>query len=247
MPRIYLSPSTQESNPYITGSGSEEQNMNLLADELEPYLYANAISFVRNTPEMSAASSIAQANSIGGFDFYLALHSNASGPESAGQNRGIIAFYYPTSERGKYAAELFAVQLRDIYPLPDFVYTRSTTTLGEVRRPEAPANLLEIGYHDNYADARWIENNRSRIAQALARALTEYFDLPFIYPLVPQSAIVSTAGSPLQLRDYPGLDGSVLTTIPDGAAVTVYGAYDGWYSVAYEGQLGYAAQPYVQV
>ena len=31
MPKIYLSPSTQEYNPYITGSGSEEYNMNLLA------------------------------------------------------------------------------------------------------------------------------------------------------------------------------------------------------------------------
>jgi len=31
MPKIYLSPSTQESNPYITGSGSEEYNMNRLA------------------------------------------------------------------------------------------------------------------------------------------------------------------------------------------------------------------------
>lgn len=30
MPKIYLSPSTQESNPYITGSGSEEYNMNRL-------------------------------------------------------------------------------------------------------------------------------------------------------------------------------------------------------------------------
>ena len=79
MPRIYLSPSTQDWNPYVDGSGSEEYWMNLLADTLEPYLYANTISFVRNTPEMTAASSIAQANSLGGFDFYLALHSNASG------------------------------------------------------------------------------------------------------------------------------------------------------------------------
>ena len=78
MPRIYLSPSTQDWNPYVDGSGSEEYWMNLLADTLEPYLYANTISFVRNTPEMTAASSIAQANSLGGFDFYLALHSNAS-------------------------------------------------------------------------------------------------------------------------------------------------------------------------
>ena len=59
MPRIYLSPSTQDWNPYVDGSGSEEYWMNLLADTLEPYLYANTISFVRNTPEMTAASSIA--------------------------------------------------------------------------------------------------------------------------------------------------------------------------------------------
>ena len=93
MPKLYLSPSTQESNPYISGSGSEEYNMNLLADALEPYLLSNGIQWVRNTPQMTAASSIRQANSIGGFDFYLALHSNASGPGNEGKNRGIIVFY----------------------------------------------------------------------------------------------------------------------------------------------------------
>src|SRR5574344_621557 len=150
MPKIYLSPSTQESNPYITGSGSEEYNMNLLADELEPYLYSNAISFVRNTPDMTAASSIAQANSIGGFDFYLALNSNAAGEGNEGNIRGVIVFYYPTSSEGKRAAELFAARLREVYPLPDLVRTMSTTTLGEVRLPNFPSNLIEIGYHDNY-------------------------------------------------------------------------------------------------
>ena len=43
MPTIYLSPSTQEWNQYVTGSGSEEYNMNLLADALVPYLLSNAI------------------------------------------------------------------------------------------------------------------------------------------------------------------------------------------------------------
>ena len=38
MPIIYLSPSTQDWNMYVTGSGSEEYNMNLLADALVPYL-----------------------------------------------------------------------------------------------------------------------------------------------------------------------------------------------------------------
>lgn len=246
MPKIYLSPSTQESNPYITGSGSEEYHMNLLADELEPYLFSNAISFVRNTPDMTAASSIAQANSIGGFNFYLALHSNAAGVGNEGNVRGVIAFYYPTSANGKRAAELFAARLREVYPLPNLVTTVSTTSLGEVRRPNFPANLIEIGYHDNYEDALWIENNRDAIAQALARGLTDYFNLPFIYPTTQRIGVVQTSGSPLLLRDYPGANGAVLAQIPNGASVMIYGEWQGWYTVSYEGQLGYAAQAYIQ-
>ena len=149
MPTVYLSPSTQEYNPYITGAGSEEYFMNLIADAMEPYLLANGIQFSRNTPDMTAASSIRQANQ-GSYDFYLAIHSNASGSGSEGQTRGIIAFYYPTSANGRRAAELFAQNLREIYPLPQLVTTRATTSLGEVRQPRFPSVLLEIGYHDNY-------------------------------------------------------------------------------------------------
>ncbi|MBR4072708.1 MAG: peptidoglycan hydrolase, partial [Clostridia bacterium] len=73
MPSIYLSPSTQEFNPYVIG-GTEEYYMNLIADAMEPYLYATGIDFTRNTPEMTAASSIAASNQ-GNYDLHLALHS----------------------------------------------------------------------------------------------------------------------------------------------------------------------------
>ena len=43
MPIIYLSPSTQDWNPYVTGSGSEEYWMNQIADAMEPYLRSNGI------------------------------------------------------------------------------------------------------------------------------------------------------------------------------------------------------------
>ena len=245
MPRIFLSPSTQDWNPYVDGSGSEEYWMNLLADALEPYLYANTIAFVRNTPDMTAASSIALANRLGGFDFYLALHSNASGAGQEGKNRGVIVFYYPTSSNGRRAAELFAAQLRMIYPLPSQVTVQSTTSLGEVRQPRFPANLIELGYHDNYDDARWIENNLDAAAQAIARGLTEYFGLPFLYPQLVRTGVVTTEGSPLLLRAYPGLDGTVVGSIPNGADVRIYGSYQGWYAVGYGEQLGYAAQAYI--
>ena len=49
MPVIYLSPSTQDWNAYVTGSGSEEYHMNRLADALVPYLNAIGISCTRKT------------------------------------------------------------------------------------------------------------------------------------------------------------------------------------------------------
>ena len=41
MPIVFLSPSTQDWNPYVTGSGSEEYWMNRIVDAMEPYLQSN--------------------------------------------------------------------------------------------------------------------------------------------------------------------------------------------------------------
>ena len=46
MPIIYLSPSTQENNLYVTG-GTEEEWMNRLADAMVPYLVSSGIRFNR--------------------------------------------------------------------------------------------------------------------------------------------------------------------------------------------------------
>lgn len=244
MPTIYLSPSTQEWNAYVTGSGSEEYNMNLLADALVPYLLSNGIQYRRNRPEMTAGSSIREANR-GTYDLYLALHSNGAPEGRYGEERGIIAFYYPSSSQGKRAAELIAQELRKIYPLPGKVSTRSTTTLGEVSQSRAPAVLVEIGYHDNYADATWLEGHWDDIAQQLARALTEFFGLPFIYPMDPVGGTVAVNWGTLNLRSYPAPTGTIIANMPGGSPVTIYGEWQGWYLVHYGNQAGYAAAAYI--
>lgn len=246
MPKIYLSPSTQEYNPYVTGAGSEEYFMNLLADAMEPILLLNGIQFSRNTPDMTAASSIRQANA-GQYDFYLALHSNASGPGAGGRSRGILAFYYPTSANGRRAAELFVENLRDIYPLPEKVSTRATTSLGEIRQPRFPSVLLELGYHDNPDDALWIQENIPRIAANLVLSLTEYFGLPYTAPS-PQPGQVSTvSGGPVNLRSAPSLQSPVTARLPDGDGVTVYGRYQDWYVVSHGEHLGYVSAPFIRL
>ena len=180
MPSIYLSPSTQEYNPYIIG-GTEEYYMNLIADAMEPYLTASGISYTRNTPEMTAASSIAASNA-GNYDFHLALHSNATAAGD-GIKRGSEVYYYPTSVKGKRAADIFVNNLKLIYPLPNLASAIPTTNIGEVRRTKVPAVLIEFAYHDNYEDAIWIRDNINLIASNVVQSLCEYFDIPFKCPI----------------------------------------------------------------
>ena len=85
--------------------------MNLIADAMIPYLNATGISYTRNTPEMTAATSIAASNA-GNYDFHLALHSNAAGGNNAGQVQGSEVYYYPRSANGRRAAEIFANNLK---------------------------------------------------------------------------------------------------------------------------------------
>ena len=100
-----------------------------------PYLNASGINYVRNTPDMTAASSIKASNS-GSYDFHFAIHSNASGAGN-GNVQGAEFYYAPNSYNGQRAAQIFANNFKEIYPLPERVRTVPTTTLGEVVRTSA--------------------------------------------------------------------------------------------------------------
>lgn len=243
MPIIYLSPSTQENNYYVTG-GSEEQWMNRLADEMEPYLTASGIRYVRNTPEMTAVSSIRASNS-GNYDLHLALHSNAAPDGQYGSTRGIIVFYYPGSQSGQRAALIMADNLKEIYPLPKLVRAEATIAIGEVRRVRAPSVFLEIGYHDNPDDAAWVTYNLEFIARNLVLSLTEYFGLPFLEPRSPRRAVVDVNWGTLNIRDRPNTSASVLASVQDGTALTVINEWQGWYLVQLNGILGWASRNFV--
>ena len=243
MPYLFLSPSTQEFNPYVT-TQNEEYWMNLLADRMEPYLLASGIGFTRNDPDQNAAAAIRLSNA-GTYDFHLALHSNAAPPEKSGQIRGVDFYYYPSSTDGLRMAEILTEEIRKIYPLPELVQPRPTTLIGEVRRTRAPSVLAELGYHDNPEDAQWIEDNLDRIAQALVRGVCEYFGVPFIEPSPVQKGIVTVSWGSLNIRDLPDLNAAVLASAPGGAELTVYGVSGNWYSVSYRGIVGYASTAFV--
>ena len=244
MPIIYLSPSTQEYNEYVNGLGNEEEWMNRLADAMEPMLFASGIQYTRNTPDMTAASSI-RASNAGNYNLHLALHTNASGEDQAGQNRGIIAFYFPGSARGMRAAQFLADGLKAIYPLPNLVRTEPTTTIGEVRKVRAPSVFLELGYHDNPDDAAWVKSQLDLIAQNLVDSLCQYFGIPFLTPVPERRGVVDVSWGSLNIRARPDRSAPILARAYDGARLTIINQWQGWYLVRFGDVTGYASGDYI--
>lgn len=180
MPKIYLSPSTQEYNPY-TGGGNEEYYTNLIADAMVPYLRASGITFSRNNPGGTVGDSIRSSNS-GTYDLHLAIHSNAAPDRLAGTIQGPDVYYYRTSPDGRRAADIIANNLTLIYPIPSLVTVLPTTALAELKRTKAAAVLVEIAYHDNEKDADWIRNNIQTIARNLSLSVCDYLGVQFAEP-----------------------------------------------------------------
>ncbi len=214
--------------------------MNLVADAMIPYLNASGINYVRNTPDMTAASSIRASNS-GNYDFHLALHSNASRDGTA---QGAEFYYYPYSYNGGRAAEIFANNFKTIYPDPSEVETVATTTLGEVTRTRAPAVLAEVAYHDNREDADWIRNNIDAIAQNLVLSLTDYFGIPFNLPMG-NTVTVKTNGGNLNIRSGPDIAAPIIGKAPNGSRLNVINRAGQWTQISYQGLVGYVNNNFI--
>ena len=180
MSSVFLSPSTQEYNLYVTGN-NEEYYANLITDAMLPYLRASGITYGRNDPSGTVSTSIGLSNA-GNYDLHLAIHSNAAPENLAGMLQGPDVYFYKESSKGKKAAEIFANNLKLIYPNPSLVAAIPTTSLVELRRTRAVAVLVEVAYHDNLEDANWIISNIENIARNLSLSVADYLGVPFVEP-----------------------------------------------------------------
>ena len=242
MPKVYLSPSTQEFNTALSGL-SEEYYANLIANAMIPYLEASGIEYGRNTPDMTALSSAQQANA-GDYDFYLAIHSNAAGEQNPGSERGAEIYYYPGSAEGRRAAEIFANNYKLIYPLPDSVRVIPLATLIELNKTRMPAILFETAYHDNQQDLEWLSANINNIGKNLALSVADYFGVPFEEPFA--KGIVTLNSGSLNIRNRPNMRGDITGVLNNGDIVNIIEAENGWYRIMYNDITGYVNSRYIR-
>lgn len=244
MAKVYLSPSTQEFNITING-GNEEYYMNLIADAMIPYLRASGIDYGRNNPDMTALEAAQEANE-GDYDFYLGIHSNAAGGDFAGRVRGAEVYYYPGSTEGRRAANIFANNYKEIYPIPEFVRTIPLNTLTDLNKTRMPAILFEVAYHDNQQDFEWLSSNINRIAENLAISVADYFGTSFNEPEVFSRGIVTVSSGNLNIRNAPSTNAQVIGRLANGVVVNVLEIINDWLRIRNNGIEGFVDSRYVR-
>lgn len=178
MPRIYISPSSQERNHGIAPFTVEETEMNKIADILIPLLDKDG-RFVtkRNSPSWDVSQMASDSNSFKA-DIHLAIHSNAGG----GVGTEVYA-YGPGTNSERFAKALYN-QVAPLSPGKDrgVKFNKGLYEVGD--HVKATAALIELGFHDNAADAQWLATNSQQIAEALYKGICDYFGIAYCGPQV---------------------------------------------------------------
>ena len=241
---VYLSPSVQDFNEYLNG-GNEELYMNLVTDSIAKYLDRYDICYKRNKPSMTLPEIIKESNA-GDYALHLAIHSNASPESLSGELTGSEVYYFPNSMQGKIFSEILKNKIKTIYPDPENVSTKTTTSFGELRRTSAPSSLVEIAYHDNPQDERWIKENIDLIGKTIADAVYEYITLLNSCPINKKGTVVTMGGN-LNLRQAPNTNSSVIAKLRLGSEIIILGCENGWFKIDYNGNVGYVLRKYISV
>lgn len=177
---VYLSPSNQTWNHGNENAGftTEMREMNRVADVVERILKQNGVKVYRNKPTGEINGYLSESNYVKS-DLHLAIHSNASKNREA---RGIEIYVdSPTSKSLSIATNIYQ-NLYAIYPgnkLPntDRGVKYANGSLGEANDHFIPCGtLIEVAYHDNYEDAKWILENIESIGNNIATSILSYYN-----------------------------------------------------------------------
>ncbi len=256
---IYISPSNQPNNGYVTGNTNEKEQMEKVAKQvvtmLKSYSCTPILANLNLTIKKLERPKEAKDK---GADFYLAIHSNAAGSKPPCGAAGAVALYHPKSDKAKTLAANLVKNLNAICPIKS---NRSASVIdgmkafngagyGEIRSPMEygiPSVLVETNFHDNPSTAKWIIENTQKIAQAIVSALADTFGLTKIQNDSVASdiqyfatGIVDDPDAPLNVRDKPDISGKLIASLPNESKVTITDKCgNGWYKVDIGGIAGF--------
>ena len=178
--KIYVSPSDQINNKYAVGGTTEAVQCRKIAKALVSALKRCDFDAMTNTTG-NMQKRVAESDKYGA-DLHLPIHTNAHNKKV----KGTRLFSYDLKGEGYKACKAIMAALAPITPgSSDSITARKT--LYEIRKPKAPTAYIEVAFHDNTEEARWIVDNTDAIAEAICKGVCKHFAQKYVPPVTEQA------------------------------------------------------------
>lgn len=157
---------------------TEQEHMQSIAKSLHAILSQDKRLNVYLVPQQNTGTdngnlkaSIALSNKFirtnGGKGYHIELHSDAGG------GKGAVGLY--VSEGGKRLVSALMDDLPEVTPYEnDEGRIRKRTDLGALNQTVAVAGIIEVSFHDRPDEARWVHENGTSIAVAIAHGFYKF-------------------------------------------------------------------------
>lgn len=173
--RIYISPSDQDGNLYAAGGTNEMVQCRRISNVLVAALKRCGFEAMDNQVD-TMEERVAESNRWGA-DLHIPVHTNAFN----GEVMGTRLMSYDLGGAGYRACEAIMETLAPITPGESDSIT-ARPGLYEIGYASAPTVYVEVAFHDNPTEARWIIDHIEEIAEAICKGVCNYFGYTYMAP-----------------------------------------------------------------
>lgn len=172
--KIYLSPSNQDGNTYKVGNTNEMLQCNKIATAAKTALERCGFTVKKAPQGQSMYTTVAESNAWSP-DLHLCIHTNAFNGSVTG---GTMVMIHDMGTKNKNAGSAILNSVAPITPGSDYALMTSPG-LYELNSTKGLAVYCECEFHDTVTGATFIVNNTSKIGEAIAKGICNYFRVTY--------------------------------------------------------------------
>ena len=173
--KIYLSPSDQNSNTYVTGNTNEMEQCYKIASAAKAALERNGFSVKMPSKKGQTMKDNVKESNSWGADIHIPIHTNGA----YGNTLGTMIMVCRNKGEANKIANAILDSVGPITPGKDFAISERPD-LYELNSTNSIAVYVEVEFHDNVTGAKWIINNSQKAGEAIAKGICDYYKVEFI-------------------------------------------------------------------
>lgn len=184
---IYISPSSQTENRYAVGGTNEAVQCRRIAQALQAALERCGLTAYAGM-DGTMYTRAAESDKLG-VNLHLPIHTNAHD----GKVAGLRIFVSKLGGEAEQIAKAIMGSLAPITP-GESDSINAEPGLYEIKATDAICVYIEVGFHDNPEESRWIIDHTNDIAEAICKGLCKHYGVPY----------AANAKPAPQFEDVPG-------------------------------------------